>query len=360
MNDPGTTRREFLSGRTAGDEAGVLADVSAPPTTPVTSRVLTTLSKQAMACWFEFLVDAKQFPKGPELCQEALELVEEIEQELTVYRPASHLCEVNRKAADEAVSISPRLLEILSVAIALHRETGGAFDVTAGPLSKTWGFYHRDPKVPPAKAVDEALSRVGSQFIELNPDQATIRFRKPGLEINLASIGKGYALDRGADYLREHGVTEFVLHGGQSSVLAAGGQNPARPDQGWPIGLVHPVNPQARMGLVWLRDRALGTSGCQRQWLIHEGKRLGHILDPRTGWPTTQVLSATVLAPSAALADALSTAFSVMALAEVESYCRAHPEISAIIARENAHQPQQPELHWFNLESGREATFDHP
>lgn len=351
MSDDRSSRREFLSARISSEQAiNPTAGLSDPLVRPgLATRVLTSLSKPAMACLFEFFVDAVQFPTAPEIALEALELVEAIEAELSVYRPTSHLSDVNRRAAFEPVMLSSALRELLSTSLEIHAATGGAFDVTAGPLSKAWGFYSRKPVVPTDNQIAAALEQVGSNWIGFDQNAGTVQFQKPGIEINLASIGKGYALDCCDQAMRERGLTDYLLHGGQSSVLARGCQTAAEPEHGWIIGLVHPIMPQERIGLVRLIDRALGTSGCQRQSLIHRGRRLGHVIDPRTGWPVTHTLSATVLAPTAAMADALATAFSVMSLDEVQSYCQARSEISAIITTPNDGNPAAPIVHEFNL-----------
>src|SRR5690606_4402755 len=125
----------------------------------------------------------------------------------------------------------------------------------------------------------------------------------------------------------------FLLHGGNSSVLARGSSDATagseHDDAGWWIGLRHPLRPDQRVGQVRLLNSALGTSGSGTQFFIHKGRRYGHILDPRSGWPAQNVLSTTVIAPTAAEADALATAFYVMGSSAVEEFCQRHPQISA-------------------------------
>ena len=152
------------------------------------------------------------------------------------------------------------------------------------------------------------------------------------MEINLNAIGKGYAVDRCGELLRAAGVEDFLIHGGQSSVLAGGSRAGADADaRGWSVALKHPLKPQQRLAEIWLRNRALGMSGSGVQFFHHQGRRYGHVLDPRTGWPAEGVLSATGLLPSAALADAVSTACFVMGREGVEEYCRNHTDVSAIL-----------------------------
>jgi thiamine biosynthesis lipoprotein len=156
----------------------------------------------------------------------------------------------------------------------------------------------------------------------------TISFARPGVELNLGSIGKGYALDRAAEILTEHELTDWLLQGGHSSVIARGEHNGL---PGWPVGLRNPLLPQRRLGTILLRDQALATSGTAVQHFRFEGQRYGHIIDPRTGWPVENMLSVTVLAPTAAEADALSTAFFVGGVELAERYCHNHPAVSALL-----------------------------
>ena len=158
------------------------------------------------------------------------------------------------------------------------------------------------------------------------------------MEINLGSIGKGYALERVAQVLRgQWRITTAMLHGGHSSVLAMGSQPGTR--DGWPVGILHPQQRDRRLAILHLRNRALGTSAATFQHLQHQGRKLGHILDPRTCWPAEGVLSASVTAPTAALADALATAFYVMGIDQTRAYCAGNPEIGAVLLTKESNHP---------------------
>jgi thiamine biosynthesis lipoprotein len=158
------------------------------------------------------------------------------------------------------------------------------------------------------------------------------------LEINLGSIGKGYALDRIAELLaKKWNVASALLHGGHSSIYALGTE-PGNP-RGWPVGIKHPWDPEKRLAVVWLKDRGLGTSAATFQHLEHHGRKLGHILDPRTGWPAQGMSSATVTAPKSSEADALATAFYILGAEKARQYCAVHQEIGAVLLPENAAAP---------------------
>ncbi len=168
---------------------------------------------------------------------------------------------------------------------------------------------------------------------------------RPGIEINLNSIGKGYAVDRAGELLVEAGVDHFLLHGGRSTLLAQGNR---AGQAGWNVRLRHPVRPQQTIAEFDLHDEALSTSGAATQSFVIQGRRYGHLIDPRTGWPADAMHSATVVAPSGALADALSTAFYVMGVEQVAAYCADHPEVKALLVLPAA-EAGEVELATFNF-----------
>ncbi|HEV3119920.1 MAG TPA: FAD:protein FMN transferase, partial [Gemmataceae bacterium] len=217
----------------------------------------------------------------------------------------------------------------------LANQTHGAYDIASGALIKAWGFYKGPRRVPTDEERVQALARTGMRHVELNAETHSVRYLRP-VEINLGSIGKGYALDRVASLLRsERNLPAALLHGGHSSVYAMGSEPGS--NRGWTVGIRHPWKTDCRMGVVRLRDRALGTSAATFQHLEHNGRKLGHILDPRTGWPAEGMAGVTVVAPSAALADALSTAFFIMGVDASRAYCERHPEIGAVLIPATEH-----------------------
>lgn len=334
-----SNRRQFLKGQSALDAVADFADRIDPqavelvsPSERASEAFLLQIGRQAMACQFEAFFNAGQYRDASDAALAALDLVDRLEDQLTVYCETSEIMRVNREAAQGAVAIEPRLFSLLESAVELHRQTEGAFDITSGPLTKVWGFYRRQGAIPEESDLAEALSRVGSQFVRLDAEQQTIEFLRSGMELNLGAIGKGYALDRAAEVLLTAGVNDFLWHGGQSSILARGSQaaQPAE-QQGWLVGVRHPLYPERQAIEIRLRDRALGTSGAGTQFFRHRGKRYGHILDPRTGWPATGVFSTTVLAPTAAAADALATALYILGPDQAAAWCEQHPEIGLLM-----------------------------
>lgn len=277
-----------------------------------------------MACRFEVTFDASDARFVP-AAQTALNQIDTIEAQLTYFRDTSDIADINRRAARESVSCDPSLFDLLSRCQALSRQTDGAFDITSTPLSRCWGFLRREGRLPTAGEIASARDIVGMRHVSLDPKQFSVRFCKSGVELNLGAVGKGYALDRVATTLRRARVRHALLSAGRSSLLAIGGR-----DQGWCVDIVSPRQdrPIAR---VWLQDAALGTSGAGDQFVIEGGRRYGHVIDPRTGWPAEGMLSVSVVCTSAADADALSTAFLVGGPALADRYCACHPNILALL-----------------------------
>lgn len=206
--------------------------------------------------------------------------------------------------------------------------------------------------MPSDEEVSEALNSVGFAYVHLDHDNHTVRFSQPGVEINFNSIGKGYALDRVAELLAERGVDDYLCHGGSSSVLARG-RDRAGDTHGWAVGVPHPHHLERSLGDIVLRDEALGTSGAGTQFFIADGRRYGHLLDPRTGRPAEGVYTATAVAATAAEADALATAFYILGAAGTSEYCASHPEAAAVLVCEREGDPAAFDVHTFNLSDGR-------
>jgi thiamine biosynthesis lipoprotein len=328
-------RRDFLHphrlATSAGHVIGALQSLqsSSEESTRREDIVLLRAARRAMATTFEILL-----PFGTVRAQEAaesgLDLIDALEDQLTVFRETSEVSVLNRRAGEAAVSVEEGLFQLLNLAGRISRETGGAYDITTGALTKAWGFYRRAGRVPTADERRETLTRTGMRNLVLDFEEQTVRYLRPGLEINLGSIGKGYALDRVAELLRrDWEIDTALLHGGRSSVYAMGSE--PGDSRGWLVGVRHPWNPERRLVTVRLRNRGLATSAATFQNLEYNGRKLGHILDPRTGWPAEGMASATVLAPTAAEADALSTAFFVLGIEGARRYCEAHPDTGALL-----------------------------
>src|SRR4030095_1741625 len=286
------------------------------------------VSRTVMACRFEVTFAANE-PNGVAAAQRALDEIDSIEQQLSVFRASSEISYVNRTAANEPAKVQPSLFELLLLCKQLHEETHGCFDVTAGPLTRCWGFLRREGRLPGPEEIDAARSVVGTAMLELDHDAQTVRFQREGTEINFGSIGKGYALDRAMATIRDQ-IGGALLNAGSSSMLAF---------NNWVLGIRDPRDKMRRLGVVRIGAGALATSGSEEQYFVANGKRYGHILDPRSGNPADKIAGATVVARSSAVADALATAFYIGGISLARSYCETHDEVLAIILEADANTP---------------------
>jgi thiamine biosynthesis lipoprotein len=331
-------RRQLFDPRhaahTAGQILGALDEASDADLSGPDEIALVRLGWWAMATGWQILVPM-DVPDAVEAGQDAFELLDALEDQLTVYRDHSEVSRINRLAHQRPIRVEARLFDLFRLAEEINQATEGTFDITAGALIKAWGFFRGPRRVPSTEERAEAVQRVGMQHVELTTERRSIHYHRQGLEINLGAIGKGYALDRVVERLEK--IPAALLHGGQSSVYAKGCSYGT--GRGWRVRVRHPWIAGRYLAEVYLRNRALGTSAATFQYLEHEGKKLGHILDPRTGWPASGIASASVLAPTSALADALSTAFYVGGIELAQRYCAKHPEIGAILLSEGEREP---------------------
>lgn len=312
-----------------------------------------SFERSFMATTFELILDEGERHERdlPDLELDVFDQVRQVEELLSAYIPSSDVCWINENAAERAVPVHPDTFDLLELSQRLHRETDGAFDITVGPLVRCWGFFRREGAVPDQADLERALECVGMQHIELDRARRTVRFLRPGVEVNLGGIGKGFALAVAARRLRQWGVQSALIHAGRSTFYAIG--QPARLE-GWRIGLREGLTEDApRIGWVSLRDQAFSTSGADVQFFVADGKKYGHIIDPRTGWPVQGMRSAAAVSPDPTLADALSTAFFVGGANVARRYCAGKDE-GAIIIREG--QSGEVEIDEINCALSREET----
>ncbi len=363
-----SSRREFLKGKSALDAVRADAnshEISVPHGTDHqysskrAASYVEQYAKNAMACEFEIMFNMHQYRQSGVAAMAAFQLIDALEAQMTAYQTDSEVSLICQNAFASDVAVESRLFNLLLLSRRLFEETGGAFDITSEPLSKIWGFNKRSGSLPDELVIKKTLESVGMSQVRLMEDSTTIRFTSRNVGINLNGIGKGYALDRVAELFQSRGIDNYIVHGGQSSVVARGTSvastqtgEPEEAAEGWSIGVSHPTLPGVRLGEILLRDQALGTSGTARQGFFHNGKRYGHVIDPRTGWPSTHLLSSTVISDSAAQSDALATAFFVMTIDEVTEYCDSHPEVGAVLVEANQKKKSQVSVHLLNVDEG--------
>ena len=291
--------------------------------TGISLRTMETvrLALHAMATRFELVLHGENAVYLRAAGEEALQEIRRLEAQLSFYRPTSDVSTINAHAANYPVTVEPRLFELLSTAKKIHDQTAGAFDITIGPLMRCWGFVNNTAYVPPPDALDAARSLTGMHLVHLDDVHRTVSFERPGVQIDLGGIGKGYAIDEAIASLVENGVTSALLHGGTSTMYALG-HPPNAP--AWNAALPSPIStgdhPDAEhvLAVVPLSNASLSSSAPSGKSFFVNGQEYGHVIDPRSGYPVNGAALTAVVASSAMKSDALSTALLVKGVEAVE------------------------------------------
>lgn len=280
-------------------------------------------SHEAMATTFEVIVIHEDEKYARQAAAAAFEEVNRLEAELSRFIDNSDISRINNLPANKPLLLGLDAFQCLQLSCQIYAETEGAFDVTIGPLLNCWRNKDGSPRIPSREEVNRARQRTGTNLLQLDEDKYTIELLAAPIQIDLGGIGKGYAVDRMAELLREWSIDTALISGGYSSVLALDG--PAG-TKGWPLTISNPIQRKEILARPHLTERALSGSGL---------KKGQHIIDPRSMRPVKGKIAAWSSAPDAAKADALSTAFMVMSPQQIEQYCSKNPDIMAMIMLQN-------------------------
>ncbi|MDB6118208.1 MAG: apbE [Verrucomicrobiaceae bacterium] len=239
-----------------------------------------------------------------------------LEEELSRFKPTSEIWRLSLLKAAESTVVDYATWDCLNLARAVYEETEGAFDITVGPLMKMWRNPDGSPRTPSAEEITATRSRVGGRLYDLDPETQRVTVHADSMMFDLGALGKGYALDQSVRVLNDWGVQTALLNAGESTILGIG--DPPE-SEGWPVDLHLGDEPRT----ILLRDSALSCSGFAVQG--------NHLMNPRTGEPVpVREKRSYVLAASAALSDALSTAFMIMEPEEASALCAKYPGVELL------------------------------
>lgn len=263
----------------------------------------------------------------------AFDRIRDIDRSMSDYDPDSELMQLCRNATPGVpVQVSQDLFTVLKHAQALSRQTQGAFDVTVGPVVKLWRIARRRKQLPDPDRLEKVVQQVGFQYVRLNPCQQTVELTKPGMQIDLGAIAKGYAADEALKAMQPFDVTRAMVDAGGD--IVAGDPPPDR--NYWRIE-VEKLRPQdskaASPPVVHLRNAAIATSGDAYQFLEIDGVRYSHIVDPATGLGLTTPSTVTIIAPTGIQADSLASAVSVLGAEAGLQLIQATPQTECFITR---------------------------
>ncbi len=287
------------------------------------------VSRASMGCNFNIYLAGLDYDNITGAAEQALDEITRLENRLSRFIEDSDVTRINAYASNGWVRLEPRLYQLIRNAADISEKTNGAFDITCAPLVRLWGFYAKTETPPDEQAILNTLESVGFDHIRFDDEESLISFAREGMEIDLGAIGKGYAIDEAADTLRRYGVEHAVISGGDSTIYALGCTETGEP---WRFHITDPYHPETKLCTVNLSNEALSTSAITEQFFIHDGKRYGHILDPRIGYPSeTDILSSTVICASAMESDAYSTAIFLMGLEEAREFCSTLKGMSVVL-----------------------------
>ncbi len=266
-------------------------------------------SADAMGTTFGVTVYGTDQDRMTSAVEAAFDELNRLERLLSNYRPDSEWSKVNRKAAEGPVKVSAELFALLERCEVASRDSEGAFDITVGPLMKVWGFYRGSGRLPARSEIAAALKNVGYRNVVLDPKEQTVRFTRPGIELDPGGIGKGYAVDKMVEVLREKGITSALITSGGSSIYGLGTPNNA---EGWEVKIRDPKHADRTTSQVFLKNQSMSTSGSYEKFFEAEGKVYSHIMDPRTGYPAQGMLSVSVIADSTLDTEAWTKPFFIL------------------------------------------------
>ena len=257
-----------------------------------------------------------------EVVNEVFAEIDQLDQQMSNYKPESELSAINRDAAQREVTVSPQLFGLIQYSLHASQESGGDFDITVGPLMKLWGFFRGQGRLPSAAELSQVEKKIGYQHVHLDAARRTIHFDVSGMEFDLGGIAKGYAVDQAAQIMRTDGVTAALISSGTSSIYALG--SPPG-EHGWKITVRDPFHEDKPADVFRLQNFALSTSGNYEKFFKINGKIYCHIMDPHTGWPVQNMLSTVAAVPTGVETEALTKIFFVGGIEKSRRYLATHP-----------------------------------
>ena len=261
-----------------------------------------------MGSRFDLTVVAENETKGNEYIDLAIAEISRIEKLISSWDPNSQTSEINNNSGIKPVVVDDELFQLIKRSIKISKLTDGAFDISYASMDKVWHFDGTMKEMPSEESIKNSVSKVGYQNIVLDDSNHSVFLKLKGMKIGFGAIGKGYAADKAKALLQSKGVVAGIINA--SGDLNTWGTQPDGKD--WMVAIVNPLNKEKVFSWMPVRNSAVVTSGNYEKYVKFNGTLYTHIIDPRTGYPATGILSATIFTSTAELADALATSIFVM------------------------------------------------
>ncbi|GLB49482.1 FAD:protein FMN transferase [Neptunitalea sp. Y10] len=286
-----------------------------------------TRTLKLMGSRFDITVVTETKEDGNAYIDLAINEITRIEKLISSWDTQSQTSQVNSNAGIEPIQVDPELFALIERAIGISKLTDGAFDITYAAMDKIWKFDGSMTEMPNESTIKASIAKVGYKNIVLNKESGTVFLTKKGMKIGFGAIGKGYAADKAKALLISKGVKAGIINA-SGDMNTWGTQISGEP---WKVAITNPMDKSKVFALLPIKEEAVVTSGNYEKFVVFNGKRYTHIIDPRTGFPSSGIISATVFAPKAELADALATSVFVMGIEVGLDRINQLPKIECII-----------------------------
>ncbi|NQT65825.1 MAG: FAD:protein FMN transferase [FCB group bacterium] len=284
-----------------------------------------------MGCRFDINVSANTQKEADEYIDMAIAEISRIEKLISSWDASSQTSAINSKAGIEPVKVDVELFDLIKRAIVISKLTDGAFDISFASMDTIWKFDGSMKEFPTEEEIKASVAKVGYQNIILDGAKHTVFLKLKGMKIGFGGIGKGYAADKAKELLISNGVNAGIINA--SGDMNTWGKQPN--GDYWTVAITNPLNKDKEYGLLPITNGAVVTSGDYEKFVMFNNKRYSHIIDPRTGYPATGIISVTVFAKQAELADALATSMFVMGVDVGLDRINQLPNMECIIIDEN-------------------------
>lgn len=269
------------------------------------SRLVTLMGSR-----FQITLVDKDSISAERNIDKAIAEITRIENLISEWRPETQISQVNQNAGIKPIKVDKEVFDLTKKGLYFSKLTDGAFDISIVAMDKIWKFDDSMNELPSEQAIKESVRNVGYQNIILDSTNSTIFLKNPGMKIGFGSIGKGYAADKTRDLMKSMGVKAGIIDA-SGDISTWGNQPDGKP---WAIGINNPFNDHKMAAILYFKENAVTTSGSYEKYAEIHGKRYSHIMNPKTGYPSTGLTSVTIIGPNATMANGFST--SVMVLGE--------------------------------------------
>ncbi|WP_428232445.1 FAD:protein FMN transferase [Flavobacterium sp.] len=297
----------------------------------INAQVLRKRTTLLMGGRFDITIVAKDSLSAEQNIDEVIAEITRIENLISDWKPDSQVSQVNQNAGIKPVKVDREVFELTQRAIQFSEATNGGFDVSFAAMDRIWKFDGSMTEMPSAEAIKKSVAKVGYKNIILDSVQSTIFLKLKGMKIGFGALGEGYATDKCRSMMLAKGIKAGIVNG--SGDMTAWGKQPNGKD--WNIGMTNPFHPDTLFAVIPLNNGAVTTSGSYEKFVVFNGKRYSHIINPATGYPATGLCSVSVFGPNAETANGLSTSLMVLGQKEGLLLLQKYPNYSCVMITDN-------------------------